>query len=379
MKLPIITLVSLLLSLSMLLAQSKSPEETSSAMSDRTQAGLRGPVKSITEESTFPDASGKLSEARFQRTTVYDRDGRMLNIRSLNSDGSHWVSRNEYSSTGQLLKSASGTEGQALTETTYSYDSQHRLQNITTNNKSETPILFRYDEHGRKTKIETSRASDYRPNVASGGPPFEAAERAPNLPGGGTATTIYDEHDRPVEVQVRDANGELLYRASRTYDAQSHISDEKQVHDNLVAMFPPEARQKILDQSGLSAEQLQQELHAQLTTLMNGRDEAYSVSNQYDSAGRLIHTDRRMFNLEDEIDTTYNDHGDKESEITLSMRTGSENASQTENSLSPYSETRYSYRYDERGNWTERITEYRPGSDAAFQPSMVIKRSLTYY
>lgn len=374
MKLLIAILVSLLLSLPMLLAQSKSSEEASSPMSDRAQAGLRGLVKSTTEESTYPDAFS----TRSQRTTVYDPDGRQLSLRSRNSDGSYWVTRNEYSNSGQLLKAASGTEGQALSETHYSYTSERKLESITSDDKGGTPILFRYDEHGQKTKIQTSRPSDYRPNMVSGGSPFEALDFPPNLPGGGTATTIYDEYDRPIEVQVRDANGELVTRALRTYDAEGRVTDEKQVHDNLVTMFPPEARQKILDESGLSAEQLQQELHAQLTTLMNGRDEAYSVSNQYDSNGRLVHTDRRIFNMDDDIDTTYNDHGDKESEITLSTRPSSENPS-TDAGARSYSEAHYSYQYDQHGNWTEQTIEYRSSPVAAYQTSMVIKRSLTYY
>lgn len=378
MRRPIAIVVSMLLSLPMLLGQNRSPEENSASMSDRAQAGLRGPVKSATNESTYPDASGKASDARFERTTVYDPDGRLLSTRSLNSDGSHWITRNEYSNSGQLLKSASGTEGQALTETTYSYDSQHRLEKITTAGKSETPILFHYDEQGRKTKIETSRASDYRPDMASGGSPFEAADTAPNLPGGGTATTLYDAHDRPMEVQVRDASGGLVSRAFRTYDTEGRVSEEKQVHDNLVTMFPPQARQKILDESGLSAEQLQQQLHAQLATLMNGRDESYSVSHHYDSGGRLIHTGRRIFNMDEDIDTTYNDHGDKESEITLSTRPPSENAS-TDVGSRVYSEAHYSYQYDQHGNWTEQTIEYRSSPAAAYQPSVVIKRSLTYY
>lgn len=377
MKLPIITLVSLLFSLPMLQAQSKSSEEASALMSDRAQAGLRGPVKSTTEESTYPEAPGETSQIRFGRTTVYDRDGHLLSTRSRNSDGSYWVTRNEYSNSGQVLKTSFGTEGQTLTETTYSYDSQRRLQKVTTDNKTDTPILFRYDEQGRKTKIETSRASDYRPNMASDGSPFEAVDRAPNLSGGGTATTIYDEHDRAIEVQVRGSNGELVTRALRTYDAEGHVSDEKQVYENFVTMFPPEARQKMLDESGLSAEQLQQELNAQFATLMNGHDDPYSISNRYDSAGRLIYVSRRIFNMEQEIETAYNDHGDKESEITLCTRPPSENAPAAEESR--YSEARYSYQYDQRGNWTEQTIEFRTSPAAAFQPSTVIKRSLTYY
>ena len=75
---------------------------------------------------------------------------------------------------------------------------------------------------------------------------------APNLPGGGTATTIYDEHDRATEVQVRDASGEIVNRAVRTYDAQGHVLEEKQIQDDPVTMFPAEVRAQILEQSGLS-------------------------------------------------------------------------------------------------------------------------------
>jgi hypothetical protein len=370
----------------MLLAQSRSPEENSAAMSDRAQAGLRGPVKSSTEESSYPnmtDAARKVLDVRFEHTTVYDPDGRILSTRSCNSDGSQWVTRYEYSNSAQLLKTASGIEGQALTETTYSYDRQGRLERITTDGRSETPVFFRYDEGGRRTKIQTSRASDYLPNVATEGPPFRAADMAPNLPEGGTTTTIYDEHDRPTEVQVRDTNGELVNRALRTYDAQGHVSEEKQVYDNLVTMFPltlipPETRQKLLDESGLSENELRQELRAQFTKLMKAQA-APSESYRYDSEGRLIHTARRIFNYEDEIDTTYNEHGDAESEITRSTRPEEENEATAPGPPSSYSETRYSYQYDQHGNWTEKTVSYRSGSDATFQSSTVIKRSLTYY
>lgn len=375
MRQPIAILVSLLLSLPMLLGQSKSSEEGQAAMSDRVQAGLRGPVESTTEARTYADTSGKLSDDRFEHTTVYDPSGRVQSIRNRNSDGSYWVSRYEYSNSGQLLKTSSGNEAQALLETHYSYDSQRRIEKIISDDKGQPPALFRY-ELGHKTKIQTWAASDYRPNTASGGSPFDAAEMFPNIPGGGTTTTIYDEHDRPIEVQVRDADDELLSRVSRAYDAQGHVTDEKQLYENLPSMFPPEVRQKLVDESGLSAEQLQQELNAQLTNLMQGHPDVYSVSNQYDSAGRLVHTSRRIFNHEEDVDTTYNQQGDKESEITRSTRPGSEPAEQ---GLPSYSEARYSYQYDQHENWTEQKIEYRSSPDAAFQPSSVTKRSLTYY
>lgn len=205
--------------------------------------------------------------------------------RSRNTDGSKWVTSYAYDALGRLLKVVSGVEGKAQTETTYSYDQQGRLQTISDERRRNSPVLFRYDEHGSETKIAVSRSTDCHPNAAEGGSPFEVADRAPNLPGGGSATTTYDENDRATEVQVRDANGELVNRALRIYDAQGHIIEEKQILDNPETMIPSEARAQMLQESGLSADQLQQELRAQLTKLMAGQPGPYSLSYRYDTHG----------------------------------------------------------------------------------------------
>ena len=239
------------------------------------------------------------------------------------------------------------------------------------------PISFHYDQQGRKTSTVSSSAADYRPNMASGLGPFDALDLPPNLPGGGTATAIYDEHDRPTEVQVRDAKGELVMHATRTYDSEGRVTAEKQFHDNFVPMFAPEAHEKILQESGLSAEQLATLVQAELPKLMGGHTEAYTISYAYDVHGRVSHTSRRIFNRQDEIDTSYNEHSDIESEITRSTEIpadGSPSPGQP-----PYSEIRYSYRYDEHGNWTEKTTTYRSSPDENFQSPSTIKRTLTYY
>jgi len=364
-------------------AQVRSPGENTATMSDREQRGLRGPVKSCTEESTHPgmtDADGKAyPQVHLEYTTEYDTDGRMLVTRSRNSDGSQWVTRHVHYASGQLLKTASGIEGAALTETTYSYDQQGRLQNISDGNRPDSPVTFRYDERGRKTKIEVSRPADYRSDVAVAGSPFEAVDRAPNLPGGGTATTIYYENDRATEVQIRDANGELVNRAVRAYDAQGRVIEEKQILDNSETIFPSEARAKMLEESGLSADQLRQELGAQLTKLMAGQSGPYSVSYSYDTDGRVNHTTRQIFNQEEEIETI-NEHGDTESEVTRSTRLGGETDPTTPAPRLPsYSEVRNSYQYDQHENWIEKAVSYRSTTDGTFQSSTVIKRTVTYY
>src|SRR5262249_47575394 len=153
-------------------------------------------------------------------------------------------------------------------------------------------------------------------------------------------------------VQVRDANGELVSRALRIYDAQGHVIEEKQILDTPETMIPSEIREKMLGESGVSADQLRQELRAQLTKLMAGQSGPYSVSYRYDTHGRVNHTSRRIFNNEEEIETTYNEHGDIESEITRSTRLDTETDPNTPvPSMSSYSEVRHSYQYDQHENW----------------------------
>ena len=349
----------------------------------RVQDGLRGPVKSYTEETTFAPVEGIRGEIRSELTTEYDAQGRVSKILLPQSDGSQWVTRFEYGPSGQLLKTLSGTVGKTETATSYVYDDQGRIQRIVPDKHEGEmpvqPISFQYDERARKTSTVTSSPADYRPNIATGGGPFEGLDFPPNLPGGGTSTTIYDEQDRPTEIEVRDANGDLIMHATRTYDPQGRVADEKQFHDNLAAMFNPEANEKILEESGLSPEQFASLLQSELPKLMGGHTDTYTISYAYDATGRLSHTSRRMLNHQDEIETTYNEHGDIDSEITRSTQIVAEDGTVPSSGPPPYSEVRYSYKYDEHGNWTEKATSYRSSPEGSFQSSTLLKRALAYY
>lgn len=348
-------------------------EQKATVMSDREKQGLRGLVKTCVEEHTAPgftDSTGtKHPEWKNLYTTEYDIAGRIVRTLWRNPDGSEWGTRHTYDASGHLLRTESGKEGESKTETRYIYDDQGRLETIE-NGPSGNPVTFRYDEHGRKTKIQATKSSDYRPNVASGGSPFEAADMPPNLPDGGVATTIYDDQDRPTEVQVRDLHGQLLSHAVRIYDKQGRVSDEKQIVDNPEMMIPAEVR-KEAEASGASMD----ELRSELAKFLGGAQGMHSIAYTYDAQGRITHTHRKVFTEPEEVETSYNEHGDQAGEITRSSRGG-----EPGESVRPqYSEAQYSYRYDTHGNWTERTTSYRTSRDGAFQTSTTTHRTLTYH
>ena len=347
-----------------------------SQISERERNGFRGLVKSCIEERTYPKSVVPEREAKYWQKTEYDLEGRVVETRFRNPDGRYWVSRRSYNASGRPLKTSSGMEDGPTAETLYSYDDQGKLLRITNSGSSENPVTFRYDEHGRKTKIQTSRAEDYRPNVAVAGSPFESGDMPPNLPGGGTATTIHDDQDRPVEVQIRDSHGDVVSRATRSYDDQGRIVEEKQILDTPETIIPAEMRTKILEQSGTSME----ELREQLTKVMGGQAGPYSVRYTYDERGQIKQTLRRIFNREQDVETSYTEHGDVSGEITREKQIGGETESDDPSPRPPsYSEVRYAYEYDVHDNWTRQTLSYRSSADGAFESSTETRRTLSYY
>jgi hypothetical protein len=256
----------ILFALAPLLCLGQNPESKTSRReptSDREKSGLRGPAKTCVQESTYPavTTSGgtQIPERTVRIETEYDQEGHLVSTRNRNPDGSAWILRNTYAS-GRLLKVTAGKEGEPPVVTSYAYDDQGRLISITDSRAPDNPTTFQYDERGRKTKVQKSRAEDYRPNVGIAGSPLQAADMRPNLPGGGTAITTYDENDRPVEVRVLDGQGVELSRAVGVYDEQGHVTEEKQIMDDPLNLIPADARAKILGDSGASSADLREQL-----------------------------------------------------------------------------------------------------------------------
>src|SRR5712691_1286153 len=111
------------------LARAQQSFQTGASMSDRDKAGLRGPVKTVLNEQTFSGADGQ--QFLTSTTTEYASDGRILELRIGNSDGSIWVTSYTYYADGRLLKTVSGKAGSAADpQTTYLYDDARRLVGV---------------------------------------------------------------------------------------------------------------------------------------------------------------------------------------------------------------------------------------------------------
>jgi hypothetical protein len=67
------------------------------------------------------------------------------------------------------------------------------------------------------------------------------------------------------------------------------------------------------------------------------------------------------------------------SEITRSKPRAAEGGSSPLAGMPPYSEVRYSYKYDDHENWIEKTMSYRSSPDGTFPASSTVERTLTYY
>lgn len=351
-------------------------------MTDRDKAELRGPVRTCAEEITY-------DSGRSLATEEYSPDGRLLTSRIVQSDGSEWVIKSQtYDADGRLVKTASGRLGEPATESVYAYDDAGRLRSITNSPEKGKRTEFRYDEQGRKTttfqstqdtdagESQTGQRRDGVSIFAGSG--WDAAESGFSVPAGGSVTTIYGENDKPTELQVRDAEGRLVGRFVRTYDANGRIREENQILENPALQFSAEQRAELNDKKLLEAA-----YELWKSSLNTG------TSYTYDAQGRVAEVRERTSVFDRVTTTSYNEHGDKsEDRATITNNRRATGWSIDENgtiipervsdapSVPRLDVTEYRYEYDRYGNWTEQTVVHRCESN---EYSHVRSRTLIYY
>ncbi len=360
-----------------LAAQLQSPMPQTSSLTEAQQAGLRGKVKTCSEQQTYPSADGQPERTSWTKTE-YSPDGKLLLRRVLNPDGSVSELTRSYDAQGRLLKIASGVKGTKQSEEIYQYDPKGRLIGSTVDGQPSN-TTYEYDERGHKTKIQRADSSSF-PVGTRVAYAVDGSMVGRNIPPGGTVATIYNEHDEPIEGQFRDAKGQIVTRIIFRYDANGNVISEEHASESGQGMVTDEMR------SELNQAQVQG-LGAWIAETIGSTKIAYS----YDAEGRLI--GKRTQSMGTETTTiSYNEHGDKVREATTAVMDptmGVDFSIDHQGNVLPQTppkpqppqeaEARYEYEYDGQGNWIEMKATHTSKSPVPSQQSEIHRRELTYY
>jgi YD repeat-containing protein len=243
--------------------------------SDRERDGLRGLVRmSVVESETRFGKSGVTQE--------YDPDGRLLASRST-YPGGEWENTWTYDADGRVLRTTNKSGGSSSVQI-YAYDERGRLLSIANSNGPRTD--FHYDSEGRKTETQTipPRPGDLHTTVGLGA--FAGSmEGGYGLYEGGTVTKRYDDHDVPIESQVRDSEGNLVTRIIRSYDSKGRLTAERTIPENWEIGFAKQMLAKAPEE--YRTEEGLKQVTAQLRATLGafGRDTERSYT--YDAQNRL--------------------------------------------------------------------------------------------
>jgi YD repeat-containing protein len=296
--------------------------------SDRERAELRGPVKTIVDDWS---------------TTVFDRDGKILEWRGNTSRGN--------------------------SERTYSYDENGKLIRITGSNGDQLDE-FRYDEQGRMTQIRHVAARPERGAGAFGiSVWFDAISEGDTLTDGGTVETTHNERGQPVERRIVDDEGMLLFRIVHLYDANGRLGEERLVSEN--PSLPKAFRDQIpSEQRAAALAQIKMEFESigRQNGLFGNAERTYVYNGQ----GRVAERHMRMGPIREDLMWTFNDRGDM---IELTRRTSGfphELGGQPE----PQLKCGYFYEYDQHGNWMSRNETVEVGGRTTTHTQV---RYLTYH
>ena len=168
-----------------------------------------------------------------------------------------------------------------------------------------------------------------------------------------TVKTLYSEHDRPHEAELRDSDGRLIMRLIRTFDTHGNVVAERQADENAELLVPAEIKKS------QELNPAQMKAVGQLFAAMTAQPSSYV----YDSENRLTESRNVSPMTGQEVSTiAYNEHGDKVEEHLVTSGTAGLGGSINEQGIffpgtatgsrpPERRDTLYSYRYDEYGNW----------------------------
>jgi len=345
-------------------------------MNDIAAWKVHGPVRTVRKEhAEWDQDNGEFKTPRGLTAATFRPDGQLSESEYHNPDGSVARSVRLYDDSGRVLEAQSWIDDGPKIRVRYSYDEAGRRSGATEVAADGTIVeieTYRYNDAGRKTKIEALRAARMGVDMMHG---VEGSEQWYAAPGATASTTVYDDRDLPVEVTLHDPDNLLVLRIDMSRDADGRLLCEV-ARSGGDAPFP-----------GLSADKLPGDERAQQMALLSAAfaDRPFcAVAFAYDEKGRLIGRTRKIGSLSEERTTfAYDDRDDPIAEVSEEYRRevhlDDDGVVQHRENDPLVQHRRFEYRYDAHGNWTERVAWYRHSAQPDFQRTHVERRTITYY
>ncbi len=348
-------------------------------MTDLAQSDVHGPVETLRTEFAEWDPAAQVWKPPQHHTLLRFRpDGKLKESEFHNPDGSIARSSYIYDEAGRLIETRFRRVGEITgTSMYYSYDTQGRpIRTESADEKGTRTELetYHYDPSGRKTKIQFMPKHEDTAGVS-----YDiGASMMLSAAAAATMTTSYDDRDQPTEVLAHDATHNLLQRMISTYDSDGRLVKEE-VRRGAGHVFPG-----MEDAAKSLSPEDRERMHAIVEKFFS-QDNAFATTTYaYDQKGRRTDKTVRMSILSDEHTTyRFDDHDNPIEEVTegsnRDMSLDPEGNVQSSQEDSIHQHTRYSYTYDSRGNWTERVVWIIFPPDKDFRRSNVERRQITYY
>lgn len=289
---------------------------------DRNEAGLRGPVHLC---STEHDVAYTDEHWISRIEEMFSKRGELLQRRHRNPNGTQWVVICRYDDQGRLReKEHRGEELQDLY--VYHYDALSRLE----------CVIQRSPRHGERIFESFLYASDGTKTQTTYPPPLDDKERMSTAVSSDAQLhlsvdavvimTVFDRMDRPLRKVLYDADDRVIRRTQFLHDQRGLLIEEGELVGGRI------------------------------------RDDFRNIY-RYDDLGRRIEADKSWgFGAQRSI-YVYNEHGD-----VVEERTEQRSELKLEHRAHESWTQRYQYEYDERQNWTVRLTD-----------GVCERRQLTYY
>jgi hypothetical protein len=287
----------------------------------------------------------------------YRPDGKLLVCETHNPDGLVCRSTNSYDDGGLLTASEVRDNRGASSRLVSLYDDSGRLIRQVSHGPDGSEHVIEehaYAVDGSHTSIrpvpQIEGVTDYYC-------PIDGVDYYFNAPGTTTMTTAFDNQGRSSELLLKDSDGGVLRGVTLTHDESGRL-----VKDEIFLGGLPLVPDIPMFGSGM----------ALMTT-----------EYTYDERGRCVEQVRRMFGLSEErITTQYDDHGNRtETTTEHQSREANVNEGNIEYGAPTIrrAQARFTYKFDDRGNWSERVISQRHGENPDFTPCSIERREIAYY